>query len=413
MPRMRDEANRNDFGEDSDLLNVNADVLFADPLGIRAGGKSGSGDQDHSQVRLSETSTKRRPEAEPTRPRRTLAELQPDQADVKAQDHVKHGGYPQKKNDKKPAQKEEPSQEKPSVTPVPVEKPLWQVWADKVWYVLPCSQRDREIPQDVRSGKAERPSFPPPDEDAARKQRMKEAEAELAEQDSDDDMAVTLQKASGSNQPPKKSAAQAPAESSKGKYRPEIEELMEPEVAHSGARSSEAPRKSEMGRLSMNCERGSHKPAHDHKGRPSLGPPAHRDMRLVKGWKWPKWAMDKRNPSIEVWVEDEDMLPQRGAWVKGRPQSIVLDDLKNHAFICAEYDWEGEEYVQDFGPEHVRHIGETITVFDTFAKGHDQDDMTGRKVQEHKTLQDHAGDLIEEGMDTGGGVTALLMRDSF
>lgn len=397
MPRMRDAADRDDFG-DQDLMNVDASVLFADPLGIRAQGKAESAEPP---VRLSETSTRRKQEA-PPRERKTLAELQPEQPPPKAQSKENRAGYP----DKKSMPKADPPAPKPTVTPVPVEKPLWQTWFDRVVYALPCSQREREIPEDVKSGKAERPSFPEPgskedakkkQEDAERLKRMKEAEDWLQEQDSEDD---TIQKAKGSKPPPTsqgRAPLPPPGESAASKRRPEVEELMEPEEFGNGVRGSEMPRDKPRG--SLKTERGSHKPK---KPEPPKEDLVSRDKRLVKGWKWPKWAMDKRNPCIEVWVEDEDMKGG-GAWCKGRPQSIVLDDLKHHAFLCAEYDWDGEEYVQDFAPQHVRHKDDTRTVFDTFTNQNQDGDGDGQPEQKKSA----------RGIDTGGGISALLDRDSF
>merc|ERR1712187_949615 len=43
---------------------------------------------------------------------------------------------------------------------------------------------------------------------------------------------------------------------------------------------------------------------------------------------------------------------------------------KNHdAYLCCEYMWKGEEYMQDFGPHQVRRRGQRLTVFQLFDKG--------------------------------------------
>merc|ERR1712176_936203 len=39
-------------------------------------------------------------------------------------------------------------------------------------------------------------------------------------------------------------------------------------------------------------------------------------------------------------------------------------DVKgNDAYLCVEYNWDGDEYQEDFGPEKVRKPGDSITVY--------------------------------------------------
>lgn len=81
-------------------------------------------------------------------------------------------------------------------------------------------------------------------------------------------------------------------------------------------------------------------------------------------WEWPKWALDSKNPQIEVYVIDEDTGLRR--WCEAEPQSRVVDPSGRDAYLCVEYEWDGEYYTQDFGPQHVRRRGKQQTVFDSF-----------------------------------------------
>mmetsp|Transcript_113006 Transcript_113006/g.314467 ORF Transcript_113006/g.314467 Transcript_113006/m.314467 type:complete len:185 (-) Transcript_113006:318-872(-) len=97
------------------------------------------------------------------------------------------------------------------------------------------------------------------------------------------------------------------------------------------------------------------------------GPP---DWALDSGpraWVWPKWCLDFYEPCIEVFVVDEDTEECR--WVQGVPQSRVTDDDGRDLFLSVEYLWDGELYVQDFGPQHVRRLGRTVSVLEFLESG--------------------------------------------
>jgi len=79
-------------------------------------------------------------------------------------------------------------------------------------------------------------------------------------------------------------------------------------------------------------------------------------------WEWPAWCLDFQKPMIEVFVKDEET--GRSLWVAGEPQSRVVDKTGRDVYLSAEYDWGGEYYVQDFGPQHVRRRGEHTTVLE-------------------------------------------------
>lgn len=83
---------------------------------------------------------------------------------------------------------------------------------------------------------------------------------------------------------------------------------------------------------------------------------------IPQRWEWPTWCLDFKNPSIDVWVVDDDT--GGGRWVEGEPQSRVVDKSGRDAYLCAEYEWDGEYYAQDFGPQHVRRRGGKETVIE-------------------------------------------------
>jgi len=110
---------------------------------------------------------------------------------------------------------------------------------------------------------------------------------------------------------------------------------------------------------------------------------------MPKRWEWPPWCLNFKEPCIEVLVEDEDGGESR--WVEAEPQSRVVDKVGRDAYLCAEYEWDGELYVQDFGPQHVRRRGQKTTVFELFV-----------------TMKPKDGGDLNRSRDQGGGVMAFL-----
>jgi len=51
-------------------------------------------------------------------------------------------------------------------------------------------------------------------------------------------------------------------------------------------------------------------------------------------------------------------------WVLATPEDRVVDKDGHDAFISAEYEWNSADFVQDFGPDHVRRLGEVLTIAD-------------------------------------------------
>jgi len=75
---------------------------------------------------------------------------------------------------------------------------------------------------------------------------------------------------------------------------------------------------------------------------------------VQKKFEWPKWATNKVNPAIEVFVED----PMNAQWIVAKPMCLVLNKENGEMLLNAEYEWPGSEdmYDEDFPPTHVRGI---------------------------------------------------------
>mmetsp|Transcript_62516 Transcript_62516/g.182776 ORF Transcript_62516/g.182776 Transcript_62516/m.182776 type:complete len:375 (-) Transcript_62516:196-1320(-) len=111
--------------------------------------------------------------------------------------------------------------------------------------------------------------------------------------------------------------------------------------------------------------------------------------QMPKRWEWPSWCLNFKSPCIEVYVVDDETGV--GKWVEAEPQSRVVDKAGRDAYLCVEYEWDGEYYVQDFGPQHVRRRGHQMTVFQMFEKAAGDSAQSAGKAH-----------------DTGGGISAFL-----
>lgn len=137
---------------------------------------------------------------------------------------------------------------------------------------------------------------------------------------------------------------------------------------------------------------------------------------MPKRWAWPAWSLNSKNPVIEVFVTDDDSGEKR--WCEAEPQFRVVDKEGNDAYLCAEYEWDGEYYVQDFGPQHVRRRGQDMTVQMLFANDPDaikEEDypqdataQVGRRPADLEQTTDDPFLTLPNGgkrqADTGGGV---------
>jgi len=145
-------------------------------------------------------------------------------------------------------------------------------------------------------------------------------------------------------------------------------------------------------------------------------PPGH----LPRKWQWPAWTLNTKQGSIEVYVTDEDSGESR--WCEAEPQFRVVDKEGHDAYLCAEYEWDGEFYVQDFGPHHVRKRGQDMTVFQLFALDPSvvnedfMKDTLNTQAGGRRTIDDTdpfmtSGRPRPGNNDSGGGVSSWLERD--
>ncbi|CAE7759141.1 mas [Symbiodinium sp. KB8] len=146
----------------------------------------------------------------------------------------------------------------------------------------------------------------------------------------------------------------------------------------------------------------------------SKGDPRPPEGSLPNKWEWPPWCLNFKSPNIEVWVFDDDC--NVGRWVSAQPQSRVVDKTGRDAYLCAEYLWDGEYYVQDFGPQHVRKKGEPRTVWQalTQSEPYGSAELEATKVFKKKDEDDSLVDTKvfkgkkgNPGRDMGGGIGLL------
>jgi len=142
------------------------------------------------------------------------------------------------------------------------------------------------------------------------------------------------------------------------------------------------------------------------------GDPPPPEGKLPSRWEWPAWCLNFKSPSIEVWVLDDEV--NVGRWVPAQPQSRVVDKAGKDAYLCAEYNWDGEFYVQDFGPQHVRKQGDKKSVLQQLvqADGRGSVDLENTKVFKGKDLdQTKVFEGKKKGAgskDRGGGMSTFL-----
>lgn len=137
--------------------------------------------------------------------------------------------------------------------------------------------------------------------------------------------------------------------------------LQPPKGAFAGGSQQQLPGVSPRERTSLNSERTP--------SGPSSGgnkPPNTKTKHMPEKWEWPTWCLNFQKPSIEVYVIDDETGDSK--WVLAEPQSRVVDKNGCDTYLCAEYKWDGEFYVQDFGPQHVRRRGEQVPVSEVLAR---------------------------------------------
>mmetsp|Transcript_63079 Transcript_63079/g.137059 ORF Transcript_63079/g.137059 Transcript_63079/m.137059 type:complete len:339 (-) Transcript_63079:42-1058(-) len=333
-------AFRDDNGfVDRDLMGVHPEELFADPLGIRAGKEPARKEQ-----------TERRRPVSPERPRPSRIEVEDD----------------------------------PHENLVPEDENSWGslLWSFVAGGKQCCSMRDRNRPQDTeaaqRAARTGRPpasnEFPGPAPAAASPSSgapaLPASAQRLGRRDPEsDDSDSSRTRIPG--QPPRR---QAPPSEERIDFASSQQAPVEPRRPEPPSRRENSP------------------PARPAPAAEVPAPP----RSLPKRWEWPAWCLNFKQPSIEVYVEDEDTNEAR--WCQAEPQSRLVDKQGNDAYLCAEYDWDGELYVQDFGPEHVRRRGQKATVAALFAQS----------VQGSTSSQAPSSRAEMKPRDVGAGVKSFL-----
>lgn len=127
-------------------------------------------------------------------------------------------------------------------------------------------------------------------------------------------------------------------------------------------------------------------------------------------WQWPTWTLNSKDAQIEVYVTDEDTGESR--WCKAVPQFRVVDKDGHDAYICAEYDWDEEYYVQDFGPHHVRRRGQKTSIFEMFSLDPNDTTMQDTRGPSMKNATDPFMTSVKGGPanDSGGGVSDWMRQ---
>lgn len=123
----------------------------------------------------------------------------------------------------------------------------------------------------------------------------------------------------------------------------------------------------------------------------------------AKHWEWPAWSLDTKAAAIDVYVVDDDS-DDKPRWCPATPQFRVVDKQGHDAYLCAEYDWDGELYIQDFAPQHVRKRGQRPTIADLL-----HIDASGKKMGQQNIDPDTTL-VVGRGPrgDAGAGVSSWL-----
>eukprot|EP00930_Biecheleria_cincta_P080805 TRINITY_DN6926_c0_g1_i1.p1 TRINITY_DN6926_c0_g1~~TRINITY_DN6926_c0_g1_i1.p1 ORF type:complete len:396 (+),score=80.22 TRINITY_DN6926_c0_g1_i1:25-1188(+) len=119
-----------------------------------------------------------------------------------------------------------------------------------------------------------------------------------------------------------------------------------------------------------------------HPSAPSSGKPP-------PDWSWPSFCFQPAR--IEVWVLDDETNVAK--WLTAQVKSRVVDSEGKDAYLAAEYNWDDEYYVQDFGPQHVRERGRQETVLQLLQR---KQEMDSTKVFAKASRPDEAAKIRSE-----------------
>eukprot|EP00928_Gymnodinium_smaydae_P015405 TRINITY_DN15695_c0_g3_i1.p1 TRINITY_DN15695_c0_g3~~TRINITY_DN15695_c0_g3_i1.p1 ORF type:complete len:435 (+),score=93.90 TRINITY_DN15695_c0_g3_i1:94-1305(+) len=332
-----------------DLMNVNSDVLFADPLGIRGGGGPGVG-APRKQAGGSSPSTSPGPGgggygrgvATPTASP-AMAEAGPYQ----------HYGRPQT-----------------DVALASEEDGGWLRYAGELALGLLaggrqcCSMRDRSRAEDVEAAKRASQLGRPPQAQAQARANGAVSSEEPGGSAFPGPLGAGGEDASPAVRAPAAAAAVAGATSA-AKRRPASPDAPEDRVPGGSAQRRGVPQGLSLPDVAATASTASGTSAAA--AAAAQAPPVQAPgTRMPHRWEWPPWCLNFKEPSIEVYVVDEDT--GQGRWCEGEPQSRVVDGSRKDAFLCVEYEWDGDYYVEDFGPERIRRRGAEQTVYQLYSK---------------------------------------------
>jgi len=411
-----DSHGRGQRGGDEDLMNMSGDVLFADPLGIRK--EKGRAPQPAaSQSGSSRGGALREPRNAPARGR---ADSTDDDLDMNLPEHRRSE-----------INRTALLQEAPAEDPGPLRTWFGYIFGGGTQC---CGNRDRE--KDAALAKKAsmtgrpppaRQAFPEPgsrttgaapsNEPTNGRHRSSEPEPVAvphgAPPPRGDDPFATKHEAP----PPRREDPLASSNRSSDPPPPV------PQQQQRGQPEEDRLQESEQSNFQQSSRQPS-PPVDSFKALEREKPP---EGHLPRKWQWPQWTLNTKDQGlIEVFVTDEDSNDSR--WCQAQPQFRVVDKEGNDAYLCAEYEWDGEYYVQDFGPHHVRKRGQDMTVFELFSldpsttnKEDFMKDTMNQTSKSRGNINDtdpfltsrpkgnHGGQ--QKASDSGGGVGAWLAQD--
>lgn len=353
---------RDDFmHRDRDLMGVQGDVLFADPLGVReASSRSQPSRGQHTAPRNDD--------------RYTSAQTGAPQA---GWSH--HGSTSRADNDgMADLQREEEEQG-------PVASFFWYMFAGGKQC---CSMRDRTKPHDLEAAKKAAETGRPPKSQFSeasprgegdrtptklhgnRERGLSPSAPSNARHESRETPTRKPEPAHAQQQRRQQGKADTDSDSDGERFRARKNKQNPPDPSPLSA--WQRPQ-SDNGRNVPQLNSGSHSGpgggARPHDALAAASEPSNNSVaaaHMPKRWEWPTWCLNFKEPCIEVYVVDDDT--GKGKWVKAEPQSRVVDKSGRDAYLCVEYEWDGDYYIQDFGPQNVRKRGHEMTVFQMFEK---------------------------------------------
>jgi hypothetical protein len=393
-------------GSNDDLMGVHGDVLFADPLGIRKGKASPAPTQ---QKPTPNNGGSRKPDTSKNR-NYSLDETVGDGLDLDLNLPKHRGAEIRAGSDRLMEEEEDPG---------PIRAWLGHMFG---FGTQCCSMRDRSKDADQAKKAAEigRPPapankpFPAPREKAEPKVDKPAAVKESRPNQGMEDSNSSIR---SRNAPPQKDPFLAASPKEDPKRHPGLDAL------HSFVQSPVPEQRKASPEVQERLPQSPQVPPARNKeleSRPQQDSLVSREGAGLKDmprkWQWPAWTLNTKQASIEVYVVDEESGESR--WCEAEPQFRVVDKEGHDAYLCAEYEWDGEFYVQDFGPHHVRKRGQDATVYQLFSYDSEALGTTDMLKDTSKSVRRNMDDTDpfmtshqRPRDDTGGGVSSWLDKD--